>query len=727
MFDLPLAHPRAHMKSILFFAAQLIALIASTQSTPQDSIRVLEPVEVKATRASERAPFTKTNINRSEIERNNLGYDLPFMLSQQPAVVAYSDAGNGIGYTGLRIRGSDASRINVTVNGIPFNDQESQGAFFVDMPDILSSVGSIQIQRGVGTSSNGAAAFGATINISTNEMIRERAFHFNNSFGSFNSWKNTASVSSGLIGERFTTDFRVSRISSDGFIDRASSKLHSFYFSTAYFGKSNSLRLTHFSGKEKTYQAWYGIAETDLHSNRTINYAGTERPGAPYEDETDNYKQDHFQLFFTQKLTTHLKLNTGLFYVRGLGYYEQYKADQFYSDYDLMPPVNGNDTMTTTDLVRQLWLDNHFYGNVFSLHYEQPANQFTFGGSWMQYDGAHYGDVTWASNGLSLPARWYDHDALKTDLNFYFKHSIALSGKISFFYDLQYRALNYKIEGFRNNPSVVLNNNFRFFNPKFGFNLLLNEHRVYASYARGSKEPNRDDFETGIDQTPKPEYLNDLEVGYERKTQNLEIGAVVYHMRYKDQLILTGQINDVGAYTRTNVPKSYRVGAEVYGALKINRWLKADANISLSRNKISSFTEYIDDYDNGGQIAIDHVNSDIGFSPRIIGGFSLHFINVKRFDLVFNGRYTSSQYLDNTSNNARKLDAFYIQDIHLSYVIPRFIKKGQLFARVNNVFNVMYEPNGYTYSYRSGGMIKNANYYFPMAGINYMAGLNITF
>src|SRR6188474_2150204 len=554
-------------------------------STRRDSFLLLEPVELKAIRAGENSPFTKTNLTKKQIEKVNLGQDLPFILNQTPSVVVNSDAGNGVGYTGIRIRGSDASRINVTLNGVPFNDAESQGTFFVDLPDFSSSVGSIQVQRGVGTSSNGAGAFGASINISTNEVNLKPYAEFNNSYGSFNTWKNTIKAGSGIVGDHFTMDLRLSKISSDGYIDRASSDLRSFYFSTAYIGKKNSLRFNMFSGKEKTYQAWYGKSEADLKTNRTINYAGMERPGEPYDNETDNYKQDHYQLFYNQELTNRLKFNIGLFYIKGKGYYEQYKADQAYADYGLPQPVYGTDTITNTDLVRQLWLDNDFYGSIFSLQYKGNISQFTHGGGWNRYEGNHYGDVVWAEKGLALPARWYDLDADKNDFSIYFKQQTKIGSLFSIFYDLQYRTVKYNIYGFRDNPGLTIKNKYNFFNPKAGLSFQKNEWSGYLSYSRGQKEPNRDDFEAGLNQQPKPEKLNDLELGFEKKTTKYNIGIVGYYMHYKDQLVLTGEINDVGAYTRTNIPKSYRAGVEIVAAAEIAPWLTAAGNVSVSKNK----------------------------------------------------------------------------------------------------------------------------------------------
>ncbi|HEY0434895.1 MAG TPA: TonB-dependent receptor plug domain-containing protein, partial [Chitinophagaceae bacterium] len=382
----------------------------------KDSFYALSPIEVRAVRAPDRAPVTKTNISKDEIEKTNLGQDLPFLLNQTPSAVANSDAGTGFGYTGIRIRGTDATRINVTLNGIPYNDAESQGTFFVDLPDFASSVSSIQIQRGVGSSSNGAGAFGATINFSTNEINRQAYAEFDNTAGSFSTWKHTLKAGTGLLGNHFTADIRLSNVSSDGFIDRAFSHLRSLYFSSAYIAKKDIIRFNWIKGYERTYQAWYGVTEDDLRAGRrTMNYAGTERPGSPYDNETDNYWQDHYQLFYTHQFNDKLTFNTALFYTRGSGYYEEYRADQSYADYGLAFPVRGADTVFTSDFIRQLWLKNNFYGNIFSVQYRKGRTEVTFGGAYTKYEGDHYGKLVWAQQGLTGSPVWYDHHAFKND------------------------------------------------------------------------------------------------------------------------------------------------------------------------------------------------------------------------------------------------------------------------------------------------------------------------
>ena len=712
------------MKRILFFTTILSALQAGAQ---QSDTTELLPVEVKAIRASATAPFAKTNLNRQQIQRQNLGQDLPFVLNQTPSVVVNSDAGNGIGYTGIRIRGTDATRINVTVNGIPFNDPESNGAFFVNLPDILSSTNSIQIQRGVGTSSNGAAAFGGTINLSTHENNLQPYFESNNSYGSFQSLKNNIRVGSGLLGNHFTTDLRLSQIKSNGFIERAKSNLQSYYFSAAYLANQTTIRFTTFSGKEKTYQAWNGITKADLKENRQVNYAGTEKPGAPYDNETDNYKQDHYQLFLTQKFSPFLTFNTGLFYIKGKGYYEQYKADREYADYGITNPVYGGVEVTSTDLVRQLWLDNDFYGDVFSLQYAKAGTELTLGGSVSRYLGNHFGKVVWAANGLPEGKQtWYDHDAGKNDFAVYTKLQQNITNELQFFIDLQLRKVGYRIDGFRDNPTLAVNQQYNFFNPKAGFTYHTDNWTAFASYSVGNKEPNRDDFEVAVTELPKPERLHDIEIGVERKERNYQLCATVYYMKYDNQLVLTGKINDVGAYTRTNIENSYRLGIELQGGAFINKWMRASGNLTLSRNKINNFTEYIDDYDNGGQKTNFYRETDISFSPAVTGAATLTFLPTQRVSIDLLSKYVSKQFLDNTSNENRQLNGYYTQDIRAVYSFSKkWIKNTELILQVNNLFDRKYEPNGYTFSYYYANELTTENYYFPMAGINWMIGLNI--
>jgi iron complex outermembrane receptor protein len=691
---------------------------------------LLQPVEVRATRANDMAPFTKTNIDKEDIERNNLGQDIPFLLNQTPGVVVNSDAGNGIGYTGIRIRGSDASRINMTINGIPYNDAESQGAFFVDLPDLLSSVSTIQVQRGVGTSSNGAGAFGATMSFSTHEYNEKAYGELNNSYGSFNTWKNTIRFGTGLMGKHFTIDARLSNIMSDGYVDRASTSLQGGYLSAAYWGNSSSLKFNVLLGKEKTYQAWNGISAGDLKTDRTYNSAGIEKPGEPYDNETDNYWQNHYQLIWNKQFKNSLSFNTAFYLSTGRGYYEQYKSQQDLADYGLPPFIKGLDTTYTTDLVRRLWLKNKLWGQVFSLNYKKGRSEFTVGGGWSYYPGRHYGEIIWTEAMPSFNYQYYNLDAKKTDANLYAKWQYKLSDAWSLFTDLQYRNVNYQIDGFKDNPGVRINEDWNFVNPKTGISYRLNDWSGFFSYAIGNKEPNRDDFEAGVNQLPGREQLHDFELNVTKKNvlKNWNAGATFYYMYYLDQLVLTGQINDVGAYTRTNIPTSYRAGIEFESQYQ---WQKGgiEYNLALSTNKLKNFTEYLDDYDNGGQVPVNRGNPDIAFSPSIVQYASVRYSIIKNGELEWLSKYVARQYLDNSSDKAKSLDPFFVNDIRASYTIPlrKGLKEIKLFVQLNNVFNVKYEPNGYTFSYVLNNTINTENYYFPMAGRNLMAAINIRF
>ena len=703
-----------------------ILLFTYAQVEQKRDTILLQPIEIKAVRANDKAPFTKTNLSKQEIEKMNLGQDLPFLFNQIPNVVISSDAGNGVGYTQMRIRGTDATRINVTLNGIPYNDAESQGTYFVDLPDITSSINSIQVQRGVGTSSNGAGAFGATVALSTNEVSDSFYAESNNSFGSFNTWKNTFKFGTGLLGKHFTFDGRVSKISSDGFIDRAATDLRSFYTSTAWIDASNSLRLNVFSGKEKTYQAWYGIPESYLDSNRTYNPAGTEKPGTPYANETDNYTQTHYQLFYNHKINAHSAFSNAVFYTKGAGYYEEYRAAQSLNDYGLPNYFDGINLISQTDLIRQLWLNNNFYGGIFSYQQQNERTQVTVGGGWNEYDGMHYGVVTWAQSGFPKNYQYYSVPATKIDFNLYVKVQQQLAEHWTGFEDLQYRAVNFRINGFEHNPQLLLRKVYSFLNPKVGITYTKNNYQAYFSWSLAGKEPNRDDFEAGTLLQPDAETLNDFELGIEKIKSNYSFGATLYYMLYKDQLVLTGKINDVGAYTRTNIPSSYRFGVELQGKYIFNKFITVSANLALSENKIKNFVEYIDNYDTTVQNVNQYKKTDISFSPGIVGSGVINIFPARSFEINLLSKYVGRQFLDNTSNVSRSLREYYVEDARVSYTLPRkFFKQTVFVFQLNNVFNRKYEPNGYTYSYISGGALTTQNSYFPMAGRNFMASINV--
>ena len=714
--------------STAFSQTETIAKDSIDQSTGEKiKVGLMSPIEIRAVRASKNYPFTQSLILKRNIEKNNLGQDIPFLLNQVPGTVVNSDAGNGVGYTGLRIRGTDASRINFTLNGIAYNDAESQGVFLVNLPDFLSSTNSIQVQRGVGTSSNGSGAFGATVNLLTNEVQDKAYATLSNSIGSYNTSKNTFKAGSGLINGRYTFDVRLSSLKSDGYVDRASSNLQSFYVSAASITANTSLRLNVFSGKEKTYQSWYGITEEQLTADRKFNSAGTDKLGDPYENETDNYTQTHYQLFYNNKFNSKWSFNGALFATAGNGYYEQYKADQKYSSYGLKNPMVNGIAITKTDLIRQLWLDNLYYGTNFSFQMKDENREIILGGGHSQYNGNHFGKIIWAQAGIFKDHRWYDLDAQKSEQHVFGKWMEKL-GSFHLFGDLQLRNVNYAIEGFRNNPTLSIDKHWLFVNPKAGLRYTSGEYSSFISYALANKEPNRDDFEAGTTDIPKHETLHDVEAGIERTGSKLKMAATVYHMRYNNQLVLTGKINDVGAYTRTNIPLSYRTGLEIEATLSISDRLHINNNLALSSNKVKNHREFYDDYDAGDQKVDFFSTSNIAFSPAVVDNATISYTLFKDLETRLISKYVSRQYLDNTSRKDRSLAPYFTQDLMVNYSLhPKRMKSIELIFQLNNIWNKWYAPNGYTYTYKYGGELVRNNFYYPMAERNLMIGLNLNF
>lgn len=684
-----------------------------------------DEVIVSATRASINSATTYQNISKAELEKNNLGHDLPYLLNQTPSVVVTSDAGAGVGYTGIRIRGSDPTRINMTINGIPYNDSESQGTYLVDLPDMASSVNNIQIQRGVGTSTNGAGAFGASINVQTTTRHDSAYTELNNTYGSYKTWKNSLNMGTGLIADKFSFDGRISRIASDGYIDRASSNLRSYFLSGAYYGKKSLLRANVFSGTEKTYQAWNGVPEALLETDRTYN-------GFTYKDQTDNYTQTHYQLLYSQSLSAKLLVNGALHYTKGKGYYEEYKNDADLANYGIAPWVSGSTTINSTDLVRRRWLDNNFYGLTYSLNYVPSADlNFTLGGGYNEYDGKHFGEVIWTPSTASKNfGHYYDGTGFKTDFNIFGKTTYQL-GRASLFADLQYRHIGYTIGGTDKNRSALnQKDQLNFFNPKVGLSYQLGGHsNVYASFAVANKEPNRDDYVNSTVATrPRSENLKNMEAGFRTGAETFSVGLNGFAMYYKDQLVLTGKVNDVGEYIRQNIPDSYRLGLELDGKWQISKKLSWSANAALSRNKVKNYTEYVDDYDNGGQLVNAYNNTDIAFSPAFIGSNELSFKPLRNTEIALLSKFVGKQFLDNTSNKQRKIDAFFVNDLRLSYSTSfKRVKNIGITLLANNIFNELYESNGYTFSYLYKGSFTTENYYYPQAKRNFLLALNLKF
>lgn len=696
---------------------------------------------VTATRAGERTPITYKNLNKEELESNNLGQDVPFVLRFTPSLVETSDAGNGVGYTGLRIRGSDPTRINITVNGIPLNDSESQSVYWVNLPDIMSSVEDVQIQRGVGTSTNGAGAFGASLNLNTNRLHREPYAQLAGSAGSFNTWRRSVQFGSGLLGERFSLEGRLSGISSDGYVDRASSGLSSWLLSGAYVADRTTLRFNLFSGHEVTYQAWYGIPGDYLGDAemRTYNPAGTEKEGEPYDNEVDDYMQTHYQLLFSRELSRNWNLNLNGHYTRGLGFYEQYKADETLADYGIEAPGAVH-----SDLIRRLWLDNHFFGVTYALQYRKSGGQFrwTLGGAANRYLGDHYGEVIWAreAGDSEIRQRFYENEAQKDDMNAFSKLECDLTDALSAYLDLQYRFIAYEFLGFdRSGDNVTQSVNLSFFNPKAGLFLQLSpKTAAYCSFAVGHREPNRNDYtETSPESRPRPERLYNGELGFQQRWKDLGFNANLYYMHYRDQLVLTGQINDVGEYTRINVPVSYRAGVELEGEWR-RGGLDMLAGLTLSRNRIPGFTEYVDVYGPDepwvtGQMAFERGTVSLAFSPGVIGsaqaGYDFLYKKEGRSLLVaLMGKYVGKQYLDNAGRPDAQLDPYFYADLRVSYSRAfKGIKSAEISLLAANILNHLYESNGWSYRYilAPSGDINTDTGYYPQAGRNFLLSLKI--
>ncbi|MBC6365715.1 TonB-dependent receptor [Algoriphagus sp. AK58] len=688
---------------------------------------------VSATRASENTPTTFSVVDKSEIAKRNLGQDIPILLNFTPSVVSHSDAGAGIGYTGLRIRGTDQTRINATINGIPLNDAESHGVFWVNMPDFASSVENVQIQRGVGTSTNGAATFGASLNFQTDTRRDEAYAELDNGFGSFNTWRHTVKAGTGLLNNRFAVDARLSKITSDGYVDRAFSDLSSWFVSGGYYGEKSVIKLVAFSGKEQTYQSWWGLPEDKLGNDRTWNYY-------TYDNETDNYQQDHYQLIYTGKVGKNWKTNLALHYTYGRGFYEQFRENDRFSRYNLPDVIVGDEVISRSDIIRRRWLDNDFYGFVGSANYVSTDGKLDFiiGGGANRYDGGHFGEIIWArfAGNTNIRDRYYDNNAIKDDRNIYTKATYEIKPGLNLFGDLQLRGINYSFFGVNDDLRIVDGRaDYTFFNPKFGFSYESGNQTWYASYAVANREPTRSDFtDNPITEVPRPERLNNVEAGVRAKSGNLSYNANFYFMDYKDQLILTGQINDVGAYIRENVASSYRAGIELDGAYRLSSSWTLGGNIALSQNKIREFTEYVDDYstEEFQQESFTYSNTDIAFSPNVVGAAIIEFRPIKHLSVNWLSKYVGQQYLDNTSNDARSLDTFFTNDLRISYsATPRFFKGLELNLLINNIFNEMYEPNGYTFSYfvpgGNGRELVTENFYYPQAGTNFLLGLRMKF
>ena len=727
------------MKNLFAFLA-LFALSVSvfSQEKQQDSTKteILDEVLVKAVRVEATSPITHSNITKQQLAKRNLGQDIPVLLNYLPSVVTTTDAGAGVGYTGIRVRGINAQSTNVTINGIPYNDAESLGTFWVNLGDFASSVESLQLQRGVGTSTNGSGAFGASINVLTDAVSNEVNGEISNSFGSYNTRKHTVKFSTGLLNNHFELAGRLSQIASDGYIDRASSDLKSYFLQASYVDNNTLIKAITFGGKEVTYQSWNGLEDLELlENNRTFNTAGmyTDNNGNTrfYDNEVDNYNQDHYQLHWNERYNNNWSTNLGLNYTYGRGYFEQYKEDEDFADYNLEEITIGGETINTTDLIRRRWLDNDFYVVNASANYKKNALNMTFGTSYSNYDGDHFGEIIWAqyASNSEIRDRYYEGNGKKNDFSAFVKATYRLNDKVSLYGDLQVRQVSYKTTGLTSDRVPFnVDENYSFFNPKAGITYKLNDtDNLYFSYARANREPNRDDFENN--ETVKPEQLNDFELGWRHNTDNFRININGYYMLYNEQLVLTGNIDNVGNPIRTNSGDSYRLGLEIEAAVKLTDKFSVQPNFTVSSNKNKETFASID-----GEL-VNLGKTNISFSPEFVAANALVFQPKEGFQMSFLSKYVGEQFMGNTDTKASKLDSYFINDFNIVYEIKMnsIFKSVVLSGLVNNVFGVKYISNGYYYTYDdtwsvpgNTTTIEGAGYY-PQATTNFLLGATFKF
>ncbi|MBO7193516.1 MAG: TonB-dependent receptor [Bacteroidaceae bacterium] len=713
------------------------------QEAVSDSLQTnLQEVEITATRATEQTPIAHTNISKEQLSKMNTGIDFPYLVATTPSVVTTSDAGTGIGYTSLRIRGTDGTRINVTANGIPINDAESHNVFWVNMPDIASSVKDIQIQRGAGTSTNGAGSFGASINLKTDKFNTHPYANLSGSYGSFNTYKATIGAGTGILHDHWALDMRLSSIGSDGYIERASTKLQSFYLQGAYYGENTSIRLIAFGGTEQTYHAWNYASkeEMELYGRRynSCGYMFTDSTGTAhyYDGQTDNYTQLNTQLLIDHSFTEELKLNIGLHYTKGDGYYQEYKSNRKFKEYALPTYFADNKEIKKSDLIRKKAMDNHFGGAVFAVTYKNDKVTAIAGGGANRYYGDHFGQVLWVKNyiGDLLPDHeYYRNNGTKDDINIYLRSDYRPIDCVNIYADLQYRHIGYRINGDNDkwndatdsNQQLAIKEYFNFFNPKAGVSWLLNSNnRLYASVGMAHKEPTRNNYTDGkLHEQPTAERLIDYELGYTFNSKRFYAGANIYFMDYKDQLVLTGELNEIGEPLAANIPDSYRAGIELTAGVKLACGFGWNANATFSHNRIKNFTEVLYDDNTYEKWEIHHSDTPLAFSPAIIANNSFSY-EWRGLEAELQSQYVSKQYMSNYGIESHTLDAYFVTNLRLAYSFKfKGVKKITVGATIYNLFNEEYENNGYAgsgYYTDSEGNRHRYDYagYAAQAGIN---------
>ncbi|WP_336068508.1 TonB-dependent receptor domain-containing protein [Mesoflavibacter sp. CH_XMU1404-2] len=709
------------MKNLFLFLTLLVLSVSvnAQQEKQQDTTKTqqLDEVLVKAVRVDADSPITHSNVSKAEIQKRNLGQDVPILLNYLPSVVTTSDAGAGIGYTGIRVRGTDATRVNVTINGIPYNDPESQGTFWVNLGDIASSTESIQLQRGVGTSTNGSGAFGASLNLLTDVFSEEAYAEISNSFGSYNTRKHTVKLSTGLLNDHFEFSGRLSKIDSDGYIDRAFTDLKSYFLQGIYKDENTLIKALTFGNVERTYQAWYGLTKEELEEDRRQN-------PYTYDNETDNYWQDHYQLHWNQRYNNNWSTNLGLNYTKGKGYFEQYKEEEAAADF-------SNLIEDDSDVIVRRWLDSDFYVLNANVVYKKDALEVISGISYSSFTNDHFGEVIWGSDlapNTQIRDRYYDGDATKNDFSVFSKATFKLAPKFTGFVDLQGRFVSYKTNGINSDLNeFVTDADFSFFNPKLGLTYKSSEkNSYYVSYARANREPNRDDFKAGVTDN---ETLNDIELGWRYANNKVNVNTNLYYMFYQNQLVLTGELDDVGSPIRATSGESYRLGLEVDANIAFSKMFSTSLNIAVSQNKNQDFTTSLD-----GEF-VNLGNTNISFSPELVIGNAINFMPNKNLQISFLSKYVGEQYMGNTDNEASILESYFVNDLNVNYQIkPNKLFKSIIFSGlVNNVFNKKYVSNGYYGTYDDTwsvpGQTTTLDYagYYPQATINFLLGMTLKF
>ena len=697
------------MKNIFLFLTLLVLSVsanAQQNQKIQDSTKTekLDEVLVKAVRVDADSPITHSNVSKKQLAKRNLGQDIPTLLNFLPSVVTTSDAGAGVGYTGIRVRGTDATRVNVTINGIPYNDPESQGTFWVNLGDFASSTESLQLQRGVGTSTNGSGAFGASLNLLTDAFSEEASGEISNSFGSFGTRKHTVKLSTGLLNNHFEISGRFSKIDSDGYVDRAFTDLRSYFLQGVYKDGNTLIKALTFGNREQTYQSWFGLTDNQLKEDRRQN-------PYTYENETDNYWQDHYQLHWNERFDNNWSTNLGLNYTKGKGYFEQFKPKESAADFNNLIEADS-------DVIVRRWLDNNFYVLNGNVTYKKNALEIISGLSYSTYDGDHFGEVIWGSDlapSTNIRDRYYEGGATKNDFSVFSKATFKFAEKFTGFVDLQGRFVNYKTNGLNSKRKAFnTNSDFSFFNPKVGVTYKhCNFNSFYTSYARANREPNRDDFKGGVTEN---ETLNDIELGWRYNSQRVSVNANIYYMFYQNQLVLTGQLDDVGSPIRATSGKSYRLGLEIDANIQFSKMVSTSTNFTLSNNKNKDFNS-----NNTGAL-VNLGNTNISYSPELVIGNALNFFPTERLQLSVLSKYVGEQYMGNTDNDESVLESYFVNDFNISYEIkPKSIFKSiVLSGLVNNILNKKYVSNANDYG---GGYI----YYYPQATTNFLVGATLKF